>query len=153
MQNSDERSDLGNGVKKCRFPEAGTVRNGSIGNEEVVSDIDRLTQEILTLGANYNISRHRSLSGSDYEVRRDSSPRFEESRSRSTSRGDLEPPLRKTSRSSGTRVDFENLTGIPRSASFSGQEQDLDTFYEGMNVPGWIDKRPLSCRYYCKVTR
>lgn len=146
--------------KKCRFPEVPAVihnipnKNGS-GDEDVEQDIDRLAQEIMNLGANYNIPRHRSLSGSEYEVlnRSESFCKDDGIRPRSASRGsscrgdfDFLTGTRTSSKSSLNKIDFENLAVIPRSASFSAQEQDLDTFSEGLANPGWIDKRPLTCR-------
>lgn len=153
-------------TKKCRFPEVPAVvhnipaisdlNDTSGGQDDVELDIDRLAQQILNLGANYNIPRHRSYSGSEYEVnpRPGNGPPSDEMRPRSASRGstsrcelELVMGTKSSSRGSLNRVDFDNLAVLPRSASFSTQEQDLDTFYEGMPVPGWIDKRPLSCRY------
>lgn len=116
--------------KKYRFPDASSSSRNDIGKEAVESDIDRLAQEILTLG-------QRKRSFNEQERVTETIPNVEEMRSRSSSRG---------RRISGS--EFDNLaTMLPRNSSFNLGEQDLDSFSEGQTIVRWVDKRPLSNRY------
>lgn len=118
------------GGKKYRFPEGTSSLRSDIRNDEVESDIDRLAQEILTLGG----QRKKSFNEQDRQGEGNLSG-VDEMRSRSSSRG------RKFSGS-----EYDNLARIPRNASFNLGEQDLDGFSEGQTVVRWVDKRPLSNR-------
>jgi len=91
---------------------------------DIPADIDRLAQEIRSLGR-----RHRSLSVGEDGTRENAA-----TRPRSASRGSL-----------GRDPDKATL-GMPRNSSFSG-EGDLDSYYEGVAFPGFIDGRPLTRRY------
>lgn len=123
-------SDTSNGSvpgKKCRFQPATVI--GDL--DDLPKDIDRLAQEILSLGLT-RLPRHRSLSSGE-EGARD----HEVMRPRSASRGSL-----------GRDADLPALTALtlPRNASFTA-EADLDTYYEGVPMSGFSDSRPLTRRY------
>ena len=113
--------------KNYRFLDvsSSSSRNGS-AKHEVKSDIDRLTQEILTLGAQRKRNANEQEGVKETDDMRSSAntnfPRF-----------------------SGSEFD-PNLTGMPRNSSFNLGEQDLDTFSEGQTIVKWVDKRPISNR-------
>lgn len=91
---------------------------------DLPTDIDRLAQEILSLGGGHG-QRRRSLSGGEKVVRDG-----EGMRARSTSRGSM--------------GDMAPMV-LPRTGSLSG-EGDLDTYYEGVASTGNVDARPLTHR-------
>ncbi|EEB13161.1 Cytosolic purine 5'-nucleotidase, putative [Pediculus humanus corporis] len=115
--------------KNYRFLDvsSSSSRNGS-AKHEVKSDIDRLTQEILTLGAQRKRNTNEQEGVKETDDMRSSAntnfPRF-----------------------SGSEFD-PNLTGMPRNSSFNLGEQDLDTFSEGQTIVKWVDKRPISNRIF-----
>lgn len=102
-----------NSLKKYRL--------SATDQSDLPTDIDRLAQEILSLG-----SRRRSLSGGEKVVR------------------EGEGVMRARSVSRGSMGDMAPMA-LPRTGSLSG-EGDLDTYYEGVASSGNVDARPLTHR-------